>query len=129
MLKKKQAANLEKAGLKTSLRGAYMKKAVNNYSMLANEVTIAISQLYIPKLNTWYVAENSIRGSIATLGAIASTHFITVDKEDDNIHAEIESLLDAAHYPRPIAPTLCLGPLADISKETKNICVSDNEKL
>jgi len=66
---------------------------VNNYAaMMADQSTIAISQSYIPKSNTRYAAENSIRGSIATLGVIASTHFINVDKEDDDIRAEIKSL-------------------------------------
>jgi hypothetical protein len=33
-----------------------------------------------------------MRGSITTLGVIASTHFINVDKEDDDIRAEITAL-------------------------------------
>jgi len=93
MLKKKQAANMEKAGFTNIIDRSISINTVNNYAaMLADQSTIAISQSYIPKSNTRYAAENSIRGSIATLGVIASTHFINVDKEDDDIRAEIKSL-------------------------------------
>jgi hypothetical protein len=93
MLKKKQAATMEKAGFTNIIDRSISINTVNNYAaMLADESTIAISQSYIPKSNTRYAAENSIRGSIATLGVIASTHFINVDKEDDDIRAEIKSL-------------------------------------
>ena len=52
---------------------------MRNYSaLLANEDNIAISQSYMSKSNTRYAAENSIRGSIATLGVIAATHFISL---------------------------------------------------
>jgi hypothetical protein len=61
---------------------------VKNYTaMLAKESNIAILQSYISKSNTRYVAENSIYGSIATLGVIATTLFITIDKENDDIRA------------------------------------------
>jgi len=93
MLKKKQAANMEKAGFTNIIDRSISINTVNNYAaMLADESNIAISQSYIPKSNTRYAAENSIRGSIATLGVIASTHFINDDKEDDDIRAEIKSL-------------------------------------
>jgi hypothetical protein len=36
--------------------------------------------------------ENSICGLIATLGVVASTHIITINKENDDIRAEIKSL-------------------------------------
>ncbi len=66
---------------------------MKNYAaMLAKESNIAISQSYISKSNTRYAAGNSIRGSVATLGVIATTHFITIDKENDDICAEIKSL-------------------------------------
>ncbi len=93
LLKKKQAANLEKAGFTNIIDRSILINTVNNYAaMLADEATIVISQSCIPKSNTWYAAENSIRGSIATLGVITSTHFINVDKEDDDICAEVKSL-------------------------------------
>ncbi len=93
MLKKKQAANMEKAGFTNIINRSISINTVKNYAaMLADESSIAISQSYIPKSNTWYAAENSIRGSIATLGVIASTHFINFDKEDDDICAEIKTL-------------------------------------
>ena len=96
MVKKKQTENLERAGFKNIIERSISWNTVNNYTaMLANESTIAISQSYIPKSNTWYAAENSIKGSIATLGVIASIHFITVDKEDEDIRAEVKSLPDA----------------------------------
>ncbi len=61
MLNKKQAAYLEKAGLKNIIERSICEKIVTNYAaMLANEGTIAISQSYINKSNTWYAAENSI---------------------------------------------------------------------
>jgi hypothetical protein len=64
-----------------------------NYSaLLADEGNIAISQSYISKSNTCYAAENSIRGSIATLGVIAATHFISVEEEDADIHAKMKTL-------------------------------------
>ena len=64
-----------------------------NYSaLLADEGNIAISQSYISKSNTRYAAENSIRGSIATLGVIAATHFISVEEEDADIRAEMKTL-------------------------------------
>jgi hypothetical protein len=92
MLKKKQAANMEKAGFTNIIHRSISINTVNNYAaMLADESTIAIFQSYIPKSNTWYAAENSIQGSIATLGVMASTHFINVDKEDDDICAKIKS--------------------------------------
>jgi hypothetical protein len=69
---------------------------VRNYSaLLADEGNISISHSYTSKSNTRYAAENSIRGSIATLGVIATTHFITVDKEDEDIRAELKSLPEA----------------------------------
>jgi hypothetical protein len=59
---------------------------------LADEGNIAISQSYISKSNTCYAAENSIQGSIATLGVIAATHFISVEEEDTDICAEMKLL-------------------------------------
>jgi len=99
MLKKKQAANMEKAGFTNIIDSSKSINTVNIYAaMLADdESTIAISQSYIPKSNTRYAAENSIRSSIATLGVIASTHFINVDKEDDDIRVEIKSLPSGTH--------------------------------
>ncbi len=71
---------------------------MRNYSaLLADEGNILISHSYTSKSNTWYAAENSIRGSIATLGVIATTHFITVDQEDKNICAELKSLPETTH--------------------------------
>ncbi len=64
-------------------------------ALLANEGNIAISQSYISKPNTCYAAENSIHGSIAALGVVASTHFITVEEEDADIRAEMKSMLAA----------------------------------
>jgi hypothetical protein len=93
MLKKKKAANLEKARFKDIIERRICERTANNYAaMLDNEGTIAISQSYIAKSNTQYAAENSIRGSIATLGVIASTHFITFDKENPDVCAELKSL-------------------------------------
>jgi hypothetical protein len=95
ILKKKQAANLEKAGFKNIIERSICIKTVNNYAaMLADEATFAISQSYIPKSNTRYAAENSIQRFIATLGVISSTHFTTVYKKDEDIRVEIKSLPD-----------------------------------
>ena len=61
MLKKKQAATMEKAGFTNIIDRSISINTVNNYAaMLADESTIAISQSYIPKSNTRYAAENSI---------------------------------------------------------------------
>jgi len=62
-LKKKQAANMEKAGFTNIIDRSISINTVNNYAaMLADESTITISQSYIPKSNTQYTAdaENSI---------------------------------------------------------------------
>ncbi len=70
--------------------------AVKNYSvLLAHESNISISHSYTSKSNTWYAAETSICGSIATLGVIATTHFIAIDKEDKDICAELKFFLEA----------------------------------
>jgi hypothetical protein len=96
MLKKKQAANLEKARFTNIIDRSISINTVNNYAtMLADEATIAISQSYIPKSNTSYAAENSIQGSNGTLGVIASTLFINVDKEDDDICPRLNHCLVA----------------------------------
>jgi len=77
MIKKIQTKKLEEAGYKNIIHKIISRTTVRNYSaLLADEGNIAISQSYISKSNTRYAAENSIRGSIATLGVIAATHFI-----------------------------------------------------
>ncbi len=78
--------------IKTSISDA----TVRNYSaLLADEGNISISHSYTSKSNTWYAAKNSICGSIATLGVIATTHFIAIDKEDEDICAKLKSLPEA----------------------------------
>jgi len=69
MIKKVQTKKLEKAGYKNIIDKSICDQTLRNYSaLLADEGNIAISQSYISKSNTRYAAENSIRGSIATLG-------------------------------------------------------------
>ena len=93
MIKKIQTKKLEEAGYKNIIHKSISRATVRNYSaLLADEGNIAISQSYISKSNTRYAAENSIRGSIATLGVIAATHFISVEEEDTDIHAEMKLL-------------------------------------
>jgi hypothetical protein len=93
MIKKPQAENVESAGFKPIIENSISRWTVKNYTaMLAKESNIAILQSYISKSNTRYAAENSIRGSIATLGVIATTHFIKIDKENNDVHAKIKSL-------------------------------------
>jgi hypothetical protein len=93
MIKKIQTEKLEKAGYKNILDKCISDLTLRNYSaLLADEGNIAMSQSYISKSNTCYAAENSIRGSIATLGVIAATHFISVEEEDADIHAEMKTL-------------------------------------
>ncbi len=87
---------MEIAGFKQIIEKIISRWTVKNYTaMLAKEANIAISQSYISKSNTRYAVENSIRGSVATLGVITTTHFITIDKENNDIRAEIKSLLAA----------------------------------
>ncbi len=96
MIKKTQAENVESDGFKPIIEKSISRWTVKNYTaMLTKESNIAISQSYISKSNTRYAAENSICGLVATLGVIATTHFITIDKENDDIRAEIK-LLPAA---------------------------------
>ncbi len=96
MIKKIETKKLERAGYKNIIEMSISDATVRNYSaMLADEGNISISHSYTSKSNTWYAAENSICGSIATLGVIATTHFITIDKEDKDICAELKSLPDA----------------------------------
>ncbi len=96
MIKKTQAENVESDGFKPIIEKSISRWTVKNYTaMLAKESNIAILQSYISKSNTRYAAENSIRGSVATLGVIATTYFITIDKENNDIRAEIKSLLAA----------------------------------
>jgi len=93
MIKKIQTEKLEKAGYKNIIDKSICDTSVRNYSaLLANEGNIAISQSYLSKSNTRYAAENSIRGSIATLGVIAATHFISVEEEDTDIRSEMKLL-------------------------------------
>jgi hypothetical protein len=93
IIKKIHTEKLEKAGYKNIIETSICDSTPRNYSaLLANEGNIAISQLYTSKSNTCYAAENSIRGSIATLRVVAPTHFITVDEEDADIHAEMKSM-------------------------------------
>ncbi len=93
MIKKIQTKKLEEAGYKNIIHKSISRATVRNYSaLLADEGNIAISQSYISKSNTRYAAENSIRGSIATLGVIAATHFISVEEEDADICAEMKLL-------------------------------------
>lgn len=93
MIKKIQTEKLEKAGYKNIIDKSICDTSVRNYSaLLANEGNIAISQSYMSKSNTRYAAENSIRGSIATLGVIAATHFISVEEEDTDIRSEMKLL-------------------------------------
>ena len=93
MIKKVQTEKLEKAGYKNIVINSISDSTLKNYSaLLADEGNIAISQSYISKSNTCYAAENSIRGSIATLGVIAATHFISVEEEDTDIRAEMKTL-------------------------------------
>jgi hypothetical protein len=56
------------------------------------KAALPLSQSYTSKSNTCYAAENSIRGSIATLGVVAATHFIPVEEENADIRAELKSL-------------------------------------
>ena len=93
MIKKIQTEKLKKAGYKNIIDKSICDATVRNYSaLLANEGNIAISQSYMSKSNTRYAAENSIRGSIATLGIIAATHFISVEEEDTDIRSEMKLL-------------------------------------
>jgi hypothetical protein len=96
MLKKIESEKLETTGYKNIFETSISDSTVRNYSaLLADEGNISISHSYTSKSNTRYAAENSIRGSIETLGVIATTHFITVDKEDEDIRAELKSLPEA----------------------------------
>jgi hypothetical protein len=93
IIKKIHTEKLKKAGYKNIIETSICDTTLRNYSaLLANEGNIAISQLYISKSNTCYAAENSIRGSIATIGVVATTHFITVKEEDADIHAKMKSM-------------------------------------
>jgi hypothetical protein len=93
MIKKIQTEKLEEAGYKIIIDKSICDSLLRSYSaLLANEGNIAISQLYILKSNTCYAAESSIRGSIATLGVVATTHFISVKEEDADIHVEMKLL-------------------------------------
>ncbi len=86
MIKKTHTEKLEKAGYKNIIKTSICDSTMRNYSaLLANEGIIAISQSYTSKSNTHHAAENSICGSIATLGVVATTHFITVKEEDADI--------------------------------------------
>jgi hypothetical protein len=91
-----QTEKLEKAGYKNIIEQSICDNTVKNYfALLADEGSVAISQWYISKSNTRYAAENSIRGSIATLGVVAATHFIPVEEENADIRAELKSLPSA----------------------------------
>jgi hypothetical protein len=69
---------------------------LRNYcALLADESNVAISQSHTSKSNTRYAAENSIRGSIATLGVVATMHFISVDEEDADICSGMRLLLES----------------------------------
>jgi hypothetical protein len=93
MMKKMQTEKLEEAGYKNIIEQSICDSTVRNYSaLLADEGSIAISQSYISKSITHYAAENSIRGSIATLGVVAAKHFIPVKEENADIYAELKSL-------------------------------------
>jgi hypothetical protein len=93
IIKKIHTEKLEKAGYKNIIETSICDTTLRNYSaLLADEGNIAISKSYISKSNTCYAAENSIRGSIATLGVVATTHFITVEEEDADIRAEMKSM-------------------------------------
>ncbi len=86
MIKNTQAENVESAGFKPIIEKSISRWTVKNYTaMLAIESNIAISQSYISKSNTRYAAENSIHGLVATLGVIATTYFIPIDKENYDI--------------------------------------------
>ena len=85
-----------RAGYKNIIKTSLSDQTVKNYfALLAHESNISISHSYTSKSNTRYAAENSICGSIATLGVIATTHFITIDKEDEDIRAELKLLPEA----------------------------------
>ncbi len=93
MIKKMQTKKLEEAGYKNIIEQSICDCTVRNYSaLLADEGSFAISQSYISKSNTRYAAEDSIQGSIATLGVVAATHFIPVEEENADICAELKSL-------------------------------------
>jgi hypothetical protein len=94
MMKKKiHTEKLEKAGYKNIIEMRFCDSTLRNYSvLLADEGTIAISQSCTSKSNTHYAAENSIRGSIATLGVVTTTHFITVKEEDADICSKTKSM-------------------------------------
>jgi hypothetical protein len=63
---------LEGAGNKNIIKMSISDASVRNYTALpADEGNISISHSYTSKSNTGYAAENSIRGSIATLGIVA----------------------------------------------------------
>jgi hypothetical protein len=93
MIKKIQTEKLEEAGYKNIINKSICDSTLRNYSaLLADEGNIAISQLYILKFNMHYAAENSICRSIATLGVVATTHFISVKVEDADICAKMKLL-------------------------------------
>jgi hypothetical protein len=86
MIKNMQAENVESASFKPIIENSISRWTLKNYTaMLAKESNIAILQSYNSKSNTRYAAENSISGLVATLGVIATTHFIPIDKENDDI--------------------------------------------
>ncbi len=96
MIKKIHTEKLEKAGYENIIKMSICDSTLRSYSaLLANEGSIAISQPYTSKSNTCYAAENSIHGSIATLGVVTTTHFITVEEEDADIRAKMKSMLAA----------------------------------
>jgi hypothetical protein len=96
IIKKIHSEKLEKARYKTIIETSICNSTLRNYSaLLADEGNIAISQSYTTKSNTCYTAKNSIRGSIATLGVVATTHFITVKEDDADICTEMK-LMPAA---------------------------------
>ncbi len=67
-IKKIETEKLERAEYKNIIKMSISDATVRNYSaLLADEGNISRSHSYISKSNTWYAAENSIHGSIATL--------------------------------------------------------------
>jgi hypothetical protein len=92
MINKKYSEKLDHAGVKDILESSVSDSTVRNYTaMLADQANISISNSTVTKSNTHQTAENSIRGSIATLATIASTHLIPIAKEDIQIRSELRS--------------------------------------
>ncbi|EJK46578.1 hypothetical protein THAOC_34754 [Thalassiosira oceanica] len=93
MMNRKITEHLDQNGIVQLQEKNISPSTVSNYTaMLADQTGISIVNATTRKPNTRYASENSLRGAVALISMVGSTHFIPTKLENDDIRQELKTM-------------------------------------